>query len=111
MISGRPCILLYCARPDQVMLREICAGIEEEGVLYEIYEDMAGDLDTLAWEAAGQSMLGTGIGIIGTRAAMQMRSVPKGKNVFQIEAPKPEQARKLGANSARAVKRNAFKEM
>ena len=36
MIVQKPAILIYSRNPDQDYLREVCAGIEEEGVLYEV---------------------------------------------------------------------------
>ena len=41
--------------------------------------------------------------------AMQMQHVPKGKNVFELNAPSFRQCRNLGANSARAIKKMPFK--
>lgn len=72
MVVNRPEIILYTCRPDEDYLKEVCAGIEEEGVLYRIYSRQ-GDLDTLAFEAAAVSMLGCGIGITGSKLAMQMQ--------------------------------------
>ena len=91
-----------------MLVREVCAGIEEEGVLYQV-TSREGDLDTLAYEAACESMLGSGIGIRGVRLAMQMQRLPKGKNVFELNAPSFRQCRNLGANSARAIKKMPFK--
>ena len=66
-------------------------------------------MDSLAYEAAKESMLGVGIGIAGRRIAMQMQHVPKGKNVFELHAPSFWQCRNLGSNSARAIKKLPFK--
>ena len=68
-----------------------------------------GNLDELAYEAAKESMLGSGIGVTGQRAAMQMARLPMGKNVFELNAPRFWQCRNLGSNSARAVKKMPFK--
>ena len=76
--------------------------------MYEIHE-RAGELDELAHAAAEDSMLGSGIGMSGQRIAMQMRRLPKGHNVFELNAPRFWQCRNLGANSARAVKKMPFK--
>jgi hypothetical protein len=108
MVVNKPAIILYCDRPDEDLLREVCAGIEEEGVLYQV-SSRNGDLDTLAYEAAKESMLGSGIGITGTRLAMQMQRLPKGHNVFELNRPAFWQCRNLGANSARAIKKMPFK--
>lgn len=108
MVVNRPSIIIYCREPDEDLLREVCAGIEEEGVLYQV-QSHEGDLDTLAYEAAQESMLGSGIGMEGSRLAMQMQRLPKGKNVFELNAPTFRQCRSLGANSARAIKKMPFK--
>ena len=108
MVVNKPTIIIYTHEPDQDLLHEICSGIEEEGLMYEIH-DRTGELDDLAHEAAEDSMLGSGIGMSGQRIAMQMRRLPKGHNVFELNAPRFWQCRNLGANSARAVKKMAFK--
>lgn len=111
MIVKRPSILIYVNNADQDYLHEICAGIEEEGILFEIIEREPIDLDQLAYDAAEDSMLGAGIGISKKHAALQMRHVPKGKNVYQLNTPSFSQCRALGANSARAIKKLPFKEI
>ena len=108
MVVNKPAIIIYTNEPDEDLLREVCAGIEEEGVLYQV-QSHEGDLDTLAFEAAKESMLGSGIGITGARLAMQMERLPKGKNVFELNMPRFWQCRNLGANSARAIKKMPFK--
>ena len=108
MVVSRPSIIIYTDHPDEGLLHEVLAGIEEEGVLYQV-SDRTGDLDTLAFEAAAESMLGSGIGICGSRLAMQMQRLPKGHNVFELDMPSFSQCRNLGANSARAIKKMPFK--
>ncbi len=110
MVVNKPSILIYTYQPDEDFLREICAGIEEEGLLYEITEKQTDNIDELAYLAAADSMLGSGIGIMKQTAAMQMAHIPMGKNVFQYYMPTYPQCRMLGANSARAVKKVMFKE-
>ena len=36
MIIKKPSIFIYIHKPDSLVLKEVCAGIEEEGVFYEI---------------------------------------------------------------------------
>lgn len=108
MVVNRPAILIYVREADQQYLHEICAGIEEEGLLYEIHE-REGELDDLAFDAAEESMLGSGIGMCGQCIAMQMRRLPKGRNVFELNEPRFWQCRNLGSNSARAVKKIPFR--
>ena len=109
MIIKRPSIFIYTNEPDRDFLREVCAGIEEEGVFYEIIPGEAADLDELAYDAANDSMLGSGVGNSGTDIAMQMRGIAKGRNVEVYHMPTYEQCRRLGANSARAIKKQSFK--
>lgn len=109
MIVKRPSILIYGHRADQRIIREICAGVEEEGVLYEVIEKPETAAAALAYQAALDSMLGAGIGINNTQAVMQMRPLPLGQPVFTVNNPSPEQSRVLGSNSARAIKKQPFK--
>ncbi|MEE8836533.1 MAG: glycerol dehydratase reactivase beta/small subunit family protein [Eubacteriales bacterium] len=111
MIARKPSILIYTHAADDKILKEICAGIEEEGVFYDISEKEQTDVDRLAFEAAGESVLGSGIGISGTEAAFQMSRLPVGRNIMKYRLPDTEQCRLLGTNSARAVKREPLKEI
>lgn len=109
MIIKKPSIFIYTCRPDTEILREICAGMEEEGVFYEISEHSENNVDELAWQAANDSMLGSGIGLSGKAAALQMRGIDKGRNIERYDYPDKIACRKLGANSARAIKKQPFK--
>ena len=109
LMMNKPSIFIYISDARMDLLLEICAGIEEEGVPYEVREMPMQDVDALAYAAAEESVLGSGIGIVGDTAAMQLRKIPKGQNIFKIVHPGMEQCRALGANSARAVKRQKFK--
>lgn len=64
MIVKKPSILIYTYEPEAHTLREICAGIEEEGVFFEIKEqascshtdDARIHAARFAWQAAQDSM-------------------------------------------------------
>ena len=109
MIIKKPSIFIYTNEPDTIVLKEICAGIEEEGIFYEILKMPAASPHELAWDAANDSMLGSGIGVKRTFIALQMRGLQKGHSVESYEHPDKEQSRKLGSNSARAIKKQSFK--
>ncbi|SCP96530.1 glycerol dehydratase reactivase beta/small subunit family protein [Anaerobium acetethylicum] len=109
MIINRPSIRIYTCHADRDILKEICAGIEEEGVLYEIEERQETELDVLCYDAANESVLGTGVGVAFSETGMQMKGVPKGRNLFEVSNPTSGQCRILGANAARAVKRMPFR--
>ena len=58
MIAKKPTIVIYTHRADESLLKEVCAGIEEEGVLYEIAPHTGGAADELSLAACDTSMLG-----------------------------------------------------
>ena len=105
MIAKRPSIFIYCFQPEIEMLKEICAGIEEEGIFFEFFQYEEKGAELLAYEAAKQGMLGFGIGISRKRIAFSFRGLKKGEVIEIYEYPNKEQCRKVGSNSARAVKR------
>lgn len=109
MIIKKPSIYIYTDRPDTAVLKDICAGIEEEGIFFEIKDAESASVEDLAWNAANDSMLGSGIGISGLAAALQMKGIQKEKPVEAYNSPDKSQCRKLGANAARAIKKTAFK--
>ncbi len=109
MIAKKPTIMIYTARPDAALLREICAGIEEEGVLFEITAAIAGDATVLAAAASEASVLGTGVALCGSTIALHIKGMERGKAVLRYENATSEQARDAGANSARVIKRLPFK--
>lgn len=109
MMIKKPSIFIYVYQADSIILHEICAGIEEEGVFFEIIDKEENLLESLAWQAANDSMLGSGIGVSGNSIAMQMRGIENGRSVESYQNPDKTQCRKLGANSARAIKKLAFK--
>lgn len=109
MVVNKPSIYIYVNEPNQEVLREICSGIEEEGVFFEVIEQETQDLNTLTWKAANDSMLGSGIGLKGNSAAFLIRGLKLGKNIAYYAYPSKEESRNLGMNSARAIKKQAFK--
>lgn len=108
---NKPSILIYINDANKDILNEICAGIEEEGVLYEVFSKWEMDIESLSFHSANDSILGSGIGIYGEKVALSIRSLPKGTYVYYLENPTSHQSRNLGANGARAVKRMPFKEI
>ncbi|MDO4621867.1 MAG: glycerol dehydratase reactivase beta/small subunit family protein [Eubacteriales bacterium] len=110
MISRRPSIFIYVNQPDPEFLKQILAGIEEEGISSEVFDREETDTGLLAFEAARDSMMGSGIGICGVDIAMQMRGRKRGDNVQQYHMPTYEECRITGTNSARVIKKLSLKE-
>ena len=67
-------------------------------------------MEKLAYKAARDSMLGSGVGIFGTAVCLKMRGLEKGRNIESYLTPTSAQCRNIGANSARAIKKLPFKE-
>ena len=109
MIVNKPSIYIYVNNQDAKILREVTSGIEEEGVFFEIFEKSETDVDELCFNAAEDSMLGSGVGISGTDVAFTIRGMKKGKNVEKHSSPTLDASRILGTNSARCVKKQFFK--
>lgn len=109
MVIKKPAIFIYTNQPDRAVLKEICAGMEEEGIFFEVFEQKETELSRLAHQAAQDSMLGSGVGICGMDAAFSMRGLPPKRCVQICENGSREQLRRLGANSARAIKRQPLR--
>lgn len=110
MIIKKPSIFIYTHEADPAVLKEVCAGIEEESVFYDILEFPDECMEKLAYKAARDSMPGSGIGIFGTAVCLKMRGLEKGRNIESYLKPTRAQCRNIGANSARAIKKLPFKD-
>ena len=104
----RPAVLVYRhpAAPAPV-LRQICAGVEEEGVPTDLVDAPGpGDATTLAHAAAGESRLGVGIGLAASgAAAVHHGTLPERAPVTVMSAESaPPEWRRVGRIAARVVK-------
>ncbi|MDD7268167.1 MAG: glycerol dehydratase reactivase beta/small subunit family protein [Lachnospiraceae bacterium] len=109
MIINKPTVKIYIVSIYDDLLKEICAGIEEEGVLYEVVHQTDARVSELAYQAAHDSIVAVGIGIVHREVAMHLEQCAKGTDAFCLLSPTADQCRRLGANAARAVKRKPFK--
>lgn len=110
MLSKRPSIFVYTNNANPDILREICAGIEEEGLFAEIYPKVQKDINAMAWQAANDSMMGVGIGIYEQQVALQMKGLEQGKNVMELQIESATKSRIIGSNSVRLIKRMPLRE-
>ena len=53
MIVKKPSIFIYTHLADEAILREVCAGVEEEGVFYEITEFPDECMEKLSYSGTG----------------------------------------------------------
>lgn len=105
MIVRKPTILIFTVRPDETLLREICAGIEEEGVLYDVIAQPSGEASTLSAMASGMSMLGSGLALVERSIALHIKGMSDRSPLLGFADATPETARRAGANSARVIKK------
>jgi flavorubredoxin len=103
---NKPAITVLTYKAKESFLKEILAGIEEEGVNFEVQEDILKDAVSLSEKASKISKLEVGIAVIENQAFVHVRNLPKGKYLFKIETE--EVARYVGYNAARYVKGNPF---
>lgn len=97
----KPYIVINYSNVNEQVLKEIKAGIEEEGCLYfTIKSEVNKDSLSLSYEASRQSSLGIGIGVNGTNAKVSVRQQLE---PVYIET-KDNQPRTIGQNAARFIK-------
>ena len=106
---SKPSVYIYESGAMAESLKEICAGLEEEGIPCEIFKLDDSDAKSLAHAAADHSRLRVGIGITATAAALQIRNLPIDKPVYLIVINDDSTIlRRIGINAARAVKGGMF---
>jgi hypothetical protein len=91
-------------------LREIQAGIEEEGVPYAVIPDEEQDVISLAYKGAGISQLGVGVGIGSSGLCIHHHKLPADQPLFVSEDTATcVEWRRFGYNAARLIKGIPFK--
>ncbi|MDF2875980.1 MAG: dehydratase medium subunit [Sporomusa sp.] len=110
----KPSIVICVAEHDgyERKIREIQAGIEEEGVPYTLLQGDEGcEAVTLAWQGAAASQLGVGLGVSLTGLCIHYHKLAAPKPLFtSTDTANPGIWRQFGYNAARLVKGLPFKE-
>lgn len=107
------------ARPDicikhssTALSKAVCCvqlGMEEEGIPFHASVG-DGDATQLAWQAAGESRLGVGVGVDDKKVVMSFAKLEADKPLFYALVSSGDEAvRSVGANAARLVKRVPFR--
>jgi hypothetical protein len=99
-----PSIKVFVTSDSKRFLKEVLAGIEEEGVLYEV--ETRGDDSSvhLATMAAGESLLETGIGIDKEFASITICKLPLNNPIQSFSCLNNDKLRIAGSNAARIIK-------
>ena len=104
MKTKRPVIKVFVAKGSECFLKEVLAGIEEEGVLYEVESREYGSSRELATIAASESLLEAGIGIDKELASITICKLPKNNPLQNYSCLDNDKLRLAGCNAARIIK-------
>jgi len=104
METKKPVIKIFATKASERFLKEVLAGIEEEGVLYEVEISEYGTSKELATKAATESLLETGIGIDEESASITICKLPKNSSLQSYSCLNNDQLRLAGSNAARIIK-------
>ncbi|HWR39144.1 MAG TPA: glycerol dehydratase reactivase beta/small subunit family protein [Patescibacteria group bacterium] len=113
----KPSVMIYCedspAETLQRRLREVEAGLEEEGIPFILKKAAEQDPVRLAHRAAGESALSVGVGIGGPwGVCIHYSRFQEDQPLFLLkDEAGPAQWRCFGYNAARLVKGTPFKEV
>ncbi|VBB05300.1 diol/glycerol dehydratase/dehydratase reactivating factor [Lucifera butyrica] len=110
----KPCVMIYIEQQagQEEKVREIEAGLEEEGIPYLLVTGCGSHAAELAYQGAAASPLGVGIGIHRESLCIHYHRLPPEEPLFRLDgSARPEDWRRVGYNAARLVKGTPFKEM
>lgn len=108
-----PCIFVCAKNFKEALLKEILAGIEEEGIPYSI-KNMSLSEDSILREVyvkAQESRMGIAIGVIEDRIVLHYNKLKEEKPLIDMKLNlyEKEKARIIGCNAARLYKTMPFK--
>lgn len=103
---NKPCIIIVIKNPEVKILREILAGIEEEGLLAEVINSKSSDYLNETHNVSRLSKLGIGMGIYGNRVILHYTKLRENNPVKDaiISGSDLKVARNIGNNAARLYK-------
>lgn len=110
--GSKPTIIIHVSEKfgGQNILNQICYGIEEEGIPYEVIAISGSDYKSMAYQACQKSRLGVGIGVSEGYIAMQYEKLEPQSPLFSASTHDDiANIRAIGTNAARLVKRMPFK--
>lgn len=111
--NSRPCIVVVTDKPNKNILKQLLAGIEEEGIPYEVDVVNSDELLKITHKAAVYSRMGVGIGIKENRVLLHFSRLKIDKPILDVNLKENIQdtARNIGNNAARLYKIMPFKNM
>lgn len=110
-----PCIFVCLNNLKEPFLKEILAGIEEEGIPYNVKNINFNESTILreVYTAAQESRMGIAIGVIENRIVLHFNKLKEEKPLIDIKINlyEKEKARIVGCNAARLYKIMPFKDI
>lgn len=114
-MSGPAVFLQLAGQVPAAALREVRAGLEEEGVPCRVVslDQSTADAALLAHAAACASPVSVGLGLSADAACLHLPQLPPGAPLLSVSVrvPEPERLRALGHNAARLVAGVPLKEL
>ncbi|WP_129114732.1 glycerol dehydratase reactivase beta/small subunit family protein [Halegenticoccus tardaugens] len=102
---GKPAVHVRYAGECSALVRHVEYGLEEESVPWALRESSA-DAVTAAYEAADASRLRVGVGVSSAgEVVLHHRRLPEREPLTRVADATPGDARAIGSNAARLVKR------
>jgi hypothetical protein len=111
MMYKKPVIAVVINNASAEVLKELLAGIEEEGVLFEVLKGTSKHSKELAFEASELSALNVGIGIYEKEVSLHERNIASKDMLFTTGGIYGQNIRNIGSNAARYIKGIPFKEV
>lgn len=116
ILEEMPSIIVCLKNPEESFVREITAGIEEEGIPYKkvTQENMnqKNMLETIHL-CSQKSRIGIAIGVLGKRVILHYVKLKESEPIMdrELSAYDSENCRKIGCNAARLYKVMPFKDL
>lgn len=112
-LNGKPCINVITDSVDNILLKNVLAGIEEEELPYEIFNLNNKDLVSTTHKASQQSKLGVAVGFSNNRVIVHYSKLKENNAIIDTSLKDYEinKARKIGNNAARLYKVMPFKDI
>lgn len=112
-LKESPSIYVILKNPVEPLLREVLAGIEEEGIPYRILEvtDERAREEDEVYRASIKSRLGIAIGLYKNRIILHYNKLNVNEPIFAfiLKNDEKNKARAIGCNAARLYKQVPFK--
>lgn len=111
-VAAKPCVHIRLhEHPGWAeKLREVQAGLEEEGIPCRVASCENGGFIALGYQGAQESQLGVGVGIDDEGLCIHYQKLPEKEPLFQLtETTRADAWRRIGYDAARLVKGIPFK--